>query len=502
MTFEAAGLSKRFGGNVALASVDFAVEPGRVHGLVGANGAGKSTLVKILSGSVRPDEGSISIGSWTGRHLTPRLAQDLGVATIHQDPALAPTLGLVENILLGHESTRARVFLDTGRQRRDALECLDRVGLAKPARMKAFALTPADQTLLEIAKALFRQAKTVIMDEPTASLGAADRQRLFTVVRNLRDSGVGIVYISHHLDEILNLTDVVTVLRDGQTVRVQETAESTEHQLIDAMIGHELTPLESRVKGLGPIALKVQGISQAHGLRDISFTLSEGEVLGVTGLVGSGRSRLARVLFGLEPTASGQMELFGEPYSPKSPAAAIRRGVGLVPEDRKRDALLMHLSAAKNISIPRLPVRFRGWLRLRREAEIARNWISRLDVHPPSAAARPVHLSGGNQQKLVIARWINAGSRVVILDEPGQGVDVGAREHILRVVRDLADRGAAILLISQELEELREIADRVLVMRNGRIAGELAGHQVCDAAVIPLAMGSAPKALLMEVNHP
>jgi ABC-type sugar transport system ATPase subunit len=330
------------------------------------------------------------------------------------------------------------------------------------------------------------------MDEPTAALGEVDRQQLFRVVRGMRDRGVSVVYVSHHLQEVLDLCDVVTVMRGGEIVLTAPTSQMTVRDLVTAMIGHEIWAQSSSARPLGRIALECRGVTQEPGLQDISFQVREGEILGISGLVGSGRSRLARVLFGIEGFDSGEMTVFGEPYRPRSPREAIRRGVGLVPEDRKRDALLMYLSAAKNITLPRLPVRRFGWLNLRRESVVADEWIGRLAVHPASAKAEPVGLSGGNQQKLVIARWINAGSRVLILDEPGQGVDVGARDQILTAVRDIAKAGTAVILISQEIEELQQSADRVLVMRKGRIAGELGREQINESAVIPLAMGAGP----------
>lgn len=492
MSLSTTGLRKSYGANNALRGVNFAVSGGQVHGLVGANGAGKSTLVKSLSGAIRPDHGSISIDTWSGSALNPRLAQQLGIASIYQDPGLAPTLGLVENILLGHERSRFGLFLATSAQRAQVAACLDEVGLHRPLKTPAGALSPADQQLLQIAKALFRRASIVIMDEPSASLGETERQQLFKVVRGLRSAGVAVIYVSHHLQEVLDLCDVVTVMRSGQIVLHEQTSKLTVHDLVTSMIGHELTFQASQERPLGQVALELHDVSQKPGLNAISFQVREGEVLGITGLVGSGRSRLARVLFGVEPFHSGRIEVFGKPYRPRTPAQAISRGVGLVPEDRKRDALLMYLSAAKNITLPKLPNRFLGWLNLHRENLIAQDWIRKLQVYPPSTRTLPINLSGGNQQKLIIARWINAGSRILILDEPGQGVDVGARDQILQAVRDIAKSGTAIVFISQEVEELQQIADRVLVMRKGRIAGELSRDQVSESSVIPLAMGAEP----------
>ncbi|MCF8525988.1 MAG: sugar ABC transporter ATP-binding protein [Candidatus Nanopelagicales bacterium] len=490
MSLSTASLRKSYGASRALNGVSFSAASGRAHGLVGANGAGKSTLVKILSGAIRPDSGSLTVGDWTGSALTPRLAQHLGIATIYQDPGLAPTLGIAENILLGRERHRFGALLATGSQMSDVKDCLDHVGLTRPLRTPAGALTPADQQLLEIAKAVYRRASTVIMDEPTAALGDADRQRLFEVVRRMRSSGVSIIYVSHHLQEVIDLCDDVTVMRGGEVVLQASTHDTCVDDLVTAMIGHTIPPRKAEAQPLGEVALSCRGLSQAAGLHDVSFDVREGEVLGISGLVGSGRSRLARAIFGIEPIDAGTMTLYGRPYQPRSPREAVKRRVGLVPEDRKRDALLMFLSAGKNITLPRIPVRHLGWIRLRSEAGIAKKWIAQLGIHPPNPRTPPAAMSGGNQQKVVIARWIQAGSRLLILDEPGQGVDVGARDQILTAIRAAARGGAAVILISQEVEELQQIADRVLVMRKGRIVGEITRDDISEETVIPLAMGS------------
>lgn len=492
MNLATAGLRKSYGANRALRGVDFTFAAGQVHGLVGANGAGKSTLVKSLSGAIRPDGGTISVGTWAGPALTPRLAQHHGIATIYQDPGLAPSLGLVENVLLGHERSRYGIFLGTSKQKRRVVECLEQVGLRRALDTTAGSLSPAEQQLLQIAKAIFRQASTVIMDEPTASLGEIDRQQLFAVVRAMRERGVAVIYVSHHLQEVLDLCDVVSVMRGGEVVLHAQAAELTVSDLVTAMIGHEISPKVLSRRSLGAVALQCSGLTQTPGLHDISFEVRAGEILGISGLVGSGRSRLARALFGIERLDSGEMTVFGEPYSPRSPSDAITRGIGLVPEDRKRDALLMYLSAAQNITLPRLPVRLGMLLMLGREKTIAADWVRRLSIHPPSYRTPPIGLSGGNQQKLVIARWISAGSRILILDEPGQGVDVGARDQILDAVRGIAETGTAVILISQEIEELQQVADRVLVMRKGCVAGELSREQISENNVIPLAMGAVP----------
>ena len=485
----AEGLIKRYGATTALAGAELAVRAGEVHGLVGANGAGKSTLVKSLSGAVRPDAGTLGIADWDGPSVTPRHAQELGLATIYQDPSLVPTLGPAENIVLGRERTRGGL-LPRDRQRPDVQAVLDRVGLQLDPSTPAGALKPADQQLLEIAKALYRNARVIIMDEPTAALGPAEGRRLLGVIDALRRDGVAIVYISHRLDEVLATCDRITVMRDGRHVRTDDAADLTEDALVRAMIGHEVLRLTADGAVRGKVALEAISISQGKRLTGVSLRLHEGEVVGLTGLVGSGRSRLARILFGAEPSDGGEMLLGGQRYAPRSPADAIAAGVGLIPEDRKRDALLMHLSNAKNVTLSRLPAGRLGVLNARRERSIAARWLDRLQVEPRSTSAAPITLSGGNQQKIAIARWLHADARILIFDEPGQGVDVGAKEHILRAIRELAAEGRAVLVISEELDELVQVADRVLVMRRGRIAGELGRDEVTEHRVLELAMGS------------
>jgi ABC-type sugar transport system ATPase subunit len=484
------GLRKSFGRNQALRGVDLDLSAGESLGLVGANGAGKSTLVKSVSGAVHPDGGTIRVGEWEGGALTPRHAQQLGVATIYQDPSLAPTLSLVQNIVLGREAVWGKVFLAGRKQRRHAIACLERVGLKRNPDTEAGRLSSAEQQLLEIGKAIFRDARVVFMDEPTAALGDEESERLFEVIRELRRGGVAVVYISHRLDEVLDLCGTVAVMRDGEKVLDRTTEGLTEHDLVRAMIGHEVRRVSAAKRERGEVALSVSGLGQGTRLREIDFDLHAGEVLGIAGLVGSGRSRLARVLFGADRFDAGSIELFGEEYRPHGPAEAIARGVGLIPEDRKRDALLMHLPAATNITLPRLATHLGGVLDVGGERAIAKRWIEALEIHPASARVPPAQMTGGNQQKLVIARWTHTGSRVYIFDEPGQGVDVGAKERILVAMRELADAGNAVIFISQEIEELEQVADRVLVMRAGRIAGELERERITEAAVIALQMGT------------
>lgn len=479
---------RAFGSTRALDGMSLEVVPGEVHGLVGANGAGKSTLVKAVSGALKLDSGSIRIGDFEAGTVTPREAQRHGLATIYQDPSLVSTLGLTENIVLGRESSRVG-FLNRRIDREAVNASLKRVGLKRRRNLVAANLTPADQQLLEIAKALYREASVVLMDEPTAALGGKERDRLFAVIESLKADGVGIVYISHNLGEVLDVCDRVTVMRDGKRVATTAADELDEDKLVRQMIGRVLVQTERVESTRGEVALSVRNLGQNSRLTDISFDVHEGEVLGITGLVGSGRSRLARVLFGVEPFDRGEMLLAGEEYRPGSPHAAISAGVGLVPQDRKRDGLHLHMSTADNVVMTHFPTSG-GIVRRKAENADAMKWIDYLDIKTPSPAAQPVSLSGGNQQKVAIARWLNAHAKVLIFDEPGQAVDVGAKAEIFRAVRDIASRGRAVIVISEEIEELVQVVDRTLVMRAGQISGELPYDEIDEENVVALAMGA------------
>jgi len=480
---------KRFGRTQALNGANLEIRPGEVHGLVGANGAGKSTLVKAVSGAQRLDSGKLVVGDFEGEAITPREAHAQGLATIYQDPSLVPTLGLAENIVLGREASRARIFLSGRSERADVERSLDRVGLRDRPHLKAGQLSPSEQQLLEIAKALYRRSRVVLMDEPTAALGNSQRDRLFGVIEALRQGGAGVLYISHKLHEVLDVCERVTVMRDGETVATAAAADLNEDRLVRLMIGHSLTSSVHGKTSRGRVAMRIRGVGQGTRLSDIDLDLRDGEILGITGLVGSGRSRLARVLFGAEQFDAGSVELYGEDYRPAAPYDAISRGVGLVPQDRKRDALQMSMSVEDNITLPRIPTSLPGLIRWRTERAVALRWIQYLKIKTPSPMSHPSSLSGGNQQKVAVARWLHAEARVLIFDEPGQGVDVGAKEEIFAAIRALSAEGRAVIVISEEIEELQQIVDRLVVMRGGRISGELQLQEIDEERVIALSMG-------------
>lgn len=487
----ATGICRRFGATKALDQMVFEVLPGEVHGLVGANGAGKSTLVKILSGALKPDSGTITVGDWQGEALTPRRVQQLGLATIYQERSLAPNLTVVENIVLGRERTIAGLFLTADHLSSDVEDVLRRVGLDVSPTTPLSRLSPAAQQLVEVAKALYRGARVIIMDEPTAVLGAAESARLLELVRDLSSNGVAIIYISHHLRETLELSDRVTVMRDGRAVMTARSDQLTPHSLVEAMIGRGVALAKPTSSTPGDVVLSVRALGQGRRLFEIDLDLRAGEVVGLTGLVGAGRSRLARIIFGAEQPDAGAMFLFGKSYRPASPADAIALGVGLVPEDRKTESLLQQMSIAQNVTLTRMPTtRYGGFVRLRAEQKIAATWVKHLRVRPAVPKLPVATLSGGNQQKVAIARWLHTSARLMIFDEPGQGVDIGAKEEILQTIGKLAGQDCAVLVISSDLEELTQVANRVIVLRQGRIAGELAGAAVTEQRVLELAMGT------------
>ncbi|RJQ89281.1 sugar ABC transporter ATP-binding protein [Amycolatopsis panacis] len=482
-------VSKRYGATAALAGASLFVRPGEVHGLVGANGAGKSTLIKILSGSEQQDSGRLRLGAWSGAALTPRTAQARGLETIYQDLSLAPSLDAVANVILGQEHSRLGM-LRSRRQRHEALGIFARLGFRADPKEPVNRLSPADQQLVAIARAIYRRASVALMDEPTSSLGVAERARLLDIVRELSRDGVAVVYISHDLEEVLAVADRVTVLRDGRTVDTVAAGQLTPDDLVLRMVGGAFERLRRTSGTAGDVALELRGIGRHGRLTDVDLRLCRGEIVGLTGLVGSGRTQLANVLAGLHPTTTGEMTVDGTPYRPRTPGDALRAGVVVVPEDRKRDSLLMDLPCTHTVMLARPESRL-GILRGRSERTATQRLLDRLHVKPASPAATPRAMSGGNQQKVSIAKALQARPRVVVLDEPGQGVDIGAKQQILHAIREIARNGCAVLMISSELQDLVPVVDRLLVMRRGRITGELAAAEIDEHRVLELAVTGA-----------
>jgi ABC-type sugar transport system ATPase subunit len=485
------GIHKHFGGVHALQDVSFDLLEGEVHALVGENGAGKSTLVKILAGAYQPDAGEIVIRGRHHRSLTPGLAQTLGVAVIHQEFNLVPWMSAVDNIFLGRELRGRLGALDRRGMRARARDLLARLGAELDPETEVSALSVAQQQLVEIARALAFDAKILVMDEPSAVLGGEGLDRLFQVVRTLRDHGVAVVYISHRLVEIFALASRVTVLKDGRVVGTRRVADVSSAELVRMMVGRNFeTAAGAAPATRGEVLLQVRDLRLRPNSPPLTLHLRAGEIVGLAGLVGSGRTSLARALAGVEPPAGGIIEHRGRQVRLRTPRDAILQGIVLVPEDRKSQGLLLPLSVERNIGLPALNSQSAGGIvNRRRERARAATAVQRFDLRPPDTRATVNLLSGGNQQKVVLAKWLLTDPEIVILDEPTRGVDVGAKFEIHRIVSALAARGAAVLLISSELPEVLALSDRVLVMRDGGIVGELVRADATEEAIMHLAVG-------------
>ncbi len=485
-------LSKSFAGVQALRGVSFELRPGEVHALVGENGAGKSTLIKIITGAHQPDEGTLEINGELLRENDPVRSRALGIAAIYQHPALFPDLTVAENIALGLEPLRAWRPIRWSWCRQRAKELLERVNAAIDPERLVQDLSMPQQQLVEIARALGKHARVLIMDEPTASLGEREVERLLGVIRQLRGDGVGIIYISHRLDELFQVADRVTVLRDGAAVATRGMNEVDRGALIRLMVGRELAAIfPKQPAAIGETVLELRGVGcRQSGVHDVSLSVRSGEIVGLAGLVGAGRTELARILFGLTPADAGEVRLRGKPVVIDSPARAVALGLAYVPEDRQRHGVIGELPVAANTTLAVLQKVSRvGWLNFRRERRMAQTFVAQLSIKTPSVESSVANLSGGNQQKVAVARWLAAEPAVLILDEPTQGVDVGAKGEIHRLMSELAARGLAILMISSELPEILGMSDRIAVMRGGRLVGVLNREAATQEKLLALALG-------------
>jgi len=476
---EMRGITKRFPGVLALDDACLHLRRGEVLALTGENGAGKSTLIKILGGAHIPDGGQILVDGQALRFESVRDAKRAGIGLIHQELMLAPNLDVAGNIFLGNEKGAWGLLSPLKRTalRSAAAELLKRVGLVHPPETPVSRLTVAEMQMVEIAKALALRARIIIMDEPTSSLTAGESQKLFEIIRNLRRDGIGIVYISHRMEEVLDLADRVTVLRDGRHAGDLDRAEATHEKIVALMVGRELSANyfpEMPERAVTEPALVVEDLVVSGSRGPVSFQAFRGEILGFAGLVGSGRTELMQALFGAVPALGGVIRLEGSAFRPERPSEAIARGVYLAPEDRKRHGLVLPMSIAQNTSLPGLRGYARlGFLNRTREREVAEAEVARFRVKAPSIETRVVNLSGGNQQKVVLGKWLAMQPKVLILDEPTRGIDVGAKAEIYRHMASLAREGITILMVSSEMEEVLGMSDRVVVMRERRIAGVL-----------------------------
>ncbi len=487
-------ITKSFLAVRALKGVSFALNAGEVHALLGENGAGKSTLIKVITGAHAPDGGTIDVDAQRVEHLTPTGAHRLGIACIYQQPALFSELSVAENIALALEPPRPFRRVRWKERRERARELLRRVGAEIEPDTEVRRLSMPEQQMVEIAKAIGAGARILIMDEPTASLTQKEVQLLLGTVRDLREHGTGVIYISHRLEEIFEIADRVTVLRDGNSVGTLTVKETDEAALIKLMVGREVSSIYPPPESApGEVVLSLREVSCGDsGVRNITFDVRAGEIFGLSGLVGAGRTELAHILFGITPATGGKITIHGQPVSVSSPRDAVERGIAYVPEDRRRHGVILPMSIATNTSMAAHRQLFpRGWLSFSLEHDFAGKYFRDLAIKAPSVETPVGALSGGNQQKVALSRWLAANPKVLILDEPTQGVDVGAKSEIHRIIRQLAKQGLAVIMISSDLPEILGMSDRIGVMRGGTLTTILDGKTATSQSVMAAALGQS-----------
>src|SRR3954470_482066 len=486
------GASKSYGAVRASRNVSIALRSGEVRALAGENGAGKSTIVRMLAGVQRPDEGEVLVDGKPAAFSGPADARDAGGAVIYQEPTLFPDLSIAENVMRGRHPLGSMRRIDRKALHRTVGELMDRLGVKLDPEQPVKGLSIADQQIVEIAKALSFDARVLTMDEPTAALSGHEVERLFGVVKALRERGAAVLFISHRLDEIFAICDTVTVLRDGEVTHDGPTTELTNDELVRRMVGRELSQLFPKLDAeIGPAVLKVQRLTREGVFVDVSFEVRRGEIVGLAGLVGAGRSEVARAIFGIDEPDAGEVEVGGKRLKSGSPAAAMRAGVGLVPEDRRQQGLVMELSIERNVGLTRLQALGGklGIIGSGAEAELASDWATKLQLKFHRLADPVGFLSGGNQQKVVLAKWLATSPKVLIIDEPTRGIDVGTKAEVHRLMSEFAGQGLAVLMISSELPEVLGMADRVLVMHEGRLVRELARDEADEESVVRAATG-------------
>jgi ABC-type sugar transport system ATPase subunit len=484
------GITKTFPGVKALSNVNFVARYGTVHAVIGENGAGKSTLMKILSGTYTPSSGTTEIDGKEVRMRKPADAQKLGIRMVHQELNLVPDLTVAENIYLGRMPRRWGM-IDKAAIVRNAAAVLSQLGAAVDPKARLGDLPISQQQLVEIAKAYSADPRIIVLDEPTSSLSDHETAALFAILRRMRDEGIAIIYISHRLKEVLEIADEVTILRDGNMIETRPAAGVTAADMIKLMVGRDVTDVfpksPSVIRG---VVLEVRGLSDGRSFEDVSFDVRAGEILGLTGLVGAGRTEVAKAIFGLTKLTAGTIRIHGKPVRIGSPAAAVKAGVVYVPEDRKLEGIIPAMTVRDNISLAILrQICKLGWISMPQDRALAARYAKELSIAPPDPERRIDLLSGGNQQKAVIAKWLSAKPSVLILDEPTRGVDVGAKAEIHRIIGELVAEGMAVVMISSELPEVLGVCDRVIVMREGRSCPALAREALNDELVMALATG-------------
>ena len=491
------GISKTFPGVRALEGIDFDLNPGEIHALMGENGAGKSTFVKILSGLYRPDEGVIVLDGDTVEILNPSHARLLGVSPVHQELHLEPYLSVAENIFLGRQPIGRLGLVDYRSMNREAARLLDDLGASIDPTRLVGSISTAQRQIVAIARAISIRCRVIIFDEPTSSLTEREAALLFQAIRRLSAQGIGVIYISHRMEEIFRLCDRVTVLRDGRYVATKPVAETSMRDLIAMMIGRDLSELFRKEQApIGDTVLEVRGVCARGLLDNVSLTVRKGEIVGLAGLVGAGRTELARAIFGDLAIDAGTLAIGGEPIlRAHSPRAAIAAGIGLVPEDRKEQGVVTELSVRQNVGMALLKSLSRfNIVNAAAERRLAERYVARLAIKTPSIDQKTLYLSGGNQQRVVIAKWLALQPKVLIVDEPTRGIDVGATADIHALLCDLAKQGMAILMISSDMAEILAMSDRILVMRQGRIEGELSREEATQERIMRMATGQLAEA--------
>ena len=489
-------LTKSYVGVHALRSLSFDIAAGEVHAVCGENGAGKSTLIRLLTGVVSPDEGEIHVRGQSLKTGSVQCSEDAGIAVMHQESSIFPDLNAVDNIFVGREITWCNgLLLDRARMKQRTRELLDRLGASVDLESPVGELPLAQQQMVALARALSRECRLLIMDEATASLSARETETLLNVVRQLRADGVSILYVSHRLEEIFKIADRVTVLRDGQYVSTRRVTELDVATVIQLMVGRsidEAQRIDSQFKR--EAVLEVEQLTRRGAFKDVTFSVHSGEIVGLAGLVGSGRSEIARAIFGIDRFESGLVRINGQQLTQNSVRESIAAGIALVPEDRQYEGLVLEMTVAENLSLATLPSLCRwGFVNRQREAALASDLMSRLSIKAAAPYVAVETLSGGNQQKIVLGKWLAHKPQVLILDEPTRGVDVGAKAQVHQIVHELAATGMATLVISSEMQELLSLCDRLLVVRDGRIVGELSCARATQEEVLILALPDAMK---------
>ncbi|MGM0862800.1 sugar ABC transporter ATP-binding protein [Bacillus atrophaeus] len=484
-------IHKAFGKNQVLSGVSFNLKPGEVHALMGENGAGKSTLMNLLTGLHGLDKGSIRINGKETYFSNPKEAEQNGIAFIHQELNIWPEMTVLENLFIGKEMTSKLGILNTKKMKALAKKQFEKLSVSLSLDQEAGKCSVGQQQMIEIAKALMTKAEVIIMDEPTAALTEREITKLFEVIVSLKKDGVSIVYISHRMEEIFTICDRITIMRDGKTVDTTNIPETSFDEVVKKMVGRELTDrYPQRRPELGDIVLEVRDASKKGSFEHVSFHVRSGEIVGVSGLMGAGRTEIMRALFGIDRLDSGEIWLAGEKTNIKNPNDAVKKGLGFITENRKDEGLLLDTSIRENIALPSLTsFSPKGVIDQKREASFVELLINRLTIKTASPETHARNLSGGNQQKVVIAKWIGIGPKVLILDEPTRGVDVGAKREIYTLMNELTDRGVAIIMVSSELPEIIGMSDRIIVVHEGTISGEVASREATQERIMTLATG-------------